>query len=79
MKRVIINESQRERILAESGYGNDDLGNLFGDLKYSLDDAFTIVRDHFTMCRHMGQQPNEQVSEIASHLDAIKNILDTLG
>jgi hypothetical protein len=78
MKKVIIREEQ-ERLLRESGYGNDDLPNLFNDLKVSLDDALTIVREHFIMCNRMHQQPNEQVSEIDKHLNAIIGIIDTIG
>ena len=61
MKRVIINESSYNRLLNESGYGNDDLDNLLDNLEIEFSD--------------MNEAPNEYVSEIKKYADAISSIL----
>jgi beta-lactamase class D len=79
MKKVTLKEEAYKKLLNEIGYGNDDLGNLCNDMRYEIDDALQIVRDHMTMCERLKQEPNAYVVEINEHLNAIKEALDALG
>ena len=79
MKKVTLKEEAYKKLLNEIGYGNDDLGNLCNDMRYEIEDALQIVRDHMTMCERLKQEPNAYVVEINEHLNAIKEALDALG
>ena len=79
MKKVTLKEEAYNRLLNEIGYGNDDLGNLCNDMRYEIEDALQIVRDHMTMCKRLKQEPNAYVVEINEHLNAIKEALDALN
>ena len=76
MKKIIVNEEKFNRLLRESGYGNDDLTNLFENLKMEFSDFYSVLGEHYIMAKHMGEEPNPQVIEIKHHADAIKAILD---
>ena len=79
MKKVTLKEEAYNKLLNEIGYGNDDLGNLCNDMRYEIEDALQIVRDHMTMCKRLKQEPNAYVVEINEHLNAIKEALDALN
>ncbi len=79
MKKVTLKEEAYNRLLNEIGYGNDDLGNLCNDMRYEIEDALQIVRDHMTMCERLKQEPNAYVVEINEHLNAIKEALEALN
>lgn len=79
MKKVTLKEEAYNRLLNEIGYGNDDLGNLCNDMRYEIEDALQIVRDHMTMCKRLKQEPNAYVVEINEHLNAIKEALEALN
>ncbi len=75
MKKVALKEEAFKKLLNEVGYGNDDLLNLCNDMRYEIDDALQIVRDHMIMCKRLNQEPNVYVVEIDEHLKAIKEAL----
>ena len=79
MKKVTLKEEAYNKLLNEIGYGNDDLGNLCNDIRYEIEDALQIVRDHMTMCERLKQEPNAYVVEINEHLKAIKEALEALN
>lgn len=79
MKKVTLKEEAYNKLLNEIGYGNDDLGNLCNDMRYEIEDALQIVRDHMTMCKRLKQEPNAYVVEINEHLNAIKEALEALN
>ena len=79
MKKVTLKEEAYKKLLNEIGYGNDDLGNLCNDIRYEIEDALQIVRDHMTMCERLKQGPNAYVVEINEHLKAIKEALEALN
>ena len=79
MKKVTLKEEAYKKLLNEIGYGNDDLGNLCNDMRYEIEDALQIVRDHMTMCERLKQEPNAYVVEINEHLNAIKEALEALN
>ena len=44
MKKVNLKEEAYKKLIKEIGYGNDDLGNLCNELKYSIGDASQVIR-----------------------------------
>jgi hypothetical protein len=78
MKKVIIREEQ-EKLLKESGYGNDDLVNLFEDLKYAFSNFSNIIGEHLIMCKNMRQEPNKYVSVLHEYAMKIDGVLESFG
>ena len=80
MKTIKLSEESynklKKRLVNEIGYGNDDLPNLFSEIKYNISDALQVVRDHLIMCNRMNQQPNSNVLQIKEHLEAIEKLVD---
>lgn len=71
MKKIIVNEDSYNRLLKESGYGNDDLHSIVDDMAAPLDDLYSILNEHLIMVRHMGQEPNPHLSSI---MDSVRGI-----
>ena len=78
MKTVNLSEEAYKKLINEIGYGNDDLGNLCNELKYSIGDASQVIRDHFIMCERLNQEPNPYVADIAKHIQEIEQLLNNL-
>jgi hypothetical protein len=72
MKKVIVNEDSYNRLLSESGYGNDDLPTLVDDLTVPLNDVYSILNEHFIMAGRMKQQPNPHLSKM---MDAVREMV----
>ena len=79
MKTVNLSEEAYKKLINEIGYGNDDLGNLYYELKISISDASQVIRDHMTMCERLNQEPNPYVVEIGKHIGEVKNLLEKIG
>ena len=78
MKKVNLKEEAYKKLINEIGYGNDDLGNLCNELKYSISDASQVIRDHLIMCKRLNQEPNPYVVEIGKHIQEIEQLLNNL-
>lgn len=78
MKTINLKEEAYKKLIKEIGYGNDDLGNLCNELKYSISDASQVIRDHMTMCERLKQEPNPYVIGIGKHLQEIEELLNNL-
>jgi beta-lactamase class D len=79
MKKITLKEESYKKLLNEIGYGNDDLSNLSSELKYSIDDALQVVRDHMIMCNRLQEKPNPNVVQIDEHLNAIVKLIESIG
>jgi hypothetical protein len=77
MKTINLKEEAYKKLIKEIGYGNDDLGNLCNELKYSIGDASQVIRDHLIMCDRLKQQPNSVVMQINEHLESIKKLVES--
>ena len=83
MKKVKLSEESyvklKENLIKESSFGNDDLGNLFEELRMSFTDFKNALNEHMIMCNRMHEEPNPYVKEILEHADAIENIMNQIG
>ena len=79
MKKINIREESYKKLINEVGYGNDDLNNLYNELKYSISDASQVIRDHMIMCDRLNQEPDLRIVEIGKHIEEINKLLDEVG
>jgi hypothetical protein len=79
MKKVKLKEEAYRNLLNEIGYGNDDLGNLYEDMKQAFTDFTNILSEHVIMTRNMNQDINPYIKGISEHAVEIEKLINQFG